>query len=57
MLSLMIGSSAEDFELYKTDWNSSSKLELKSDVLLENIRSVVKQLEVSICQRHPCVFL
>lgn len=55
LLSLMIGSSAEDFELYKADWGSSKKLELKSDVLLENVRSVVKQLQVGICLRHLLV--
>lgn len=42
MLGLMIGCRAEDFELFK----DKRKLELKSDVLLENVRSVVKQMKV-----------
>lgn len=48
LLSLMIGSSAEDFELYKTDWDFCIKLDVTSDVLLENVRSVVKQLQVRV---------
>lgn len=46
LLGLMIGSRAEDFELIKNEWGGSMKLELKSDVLLENVRSVVKQIQV-----------
>lgn len=46
MLGLMIGSRAEDVELFKSNWNSTKKLQLKSDVLLENVRSVLKQMEV-----------
>lgn len=46
MLGLMIVSRAEDFELIKSEWDGSQKLELKSDVLLENVRSVVKQIQV-----------
>lgn len=46
LLSLMIGSSAEDFQLYKTDWNRTDEIQLKSDVLLDNVRSVMKQIKV-----------
>lgn len=42
LLGLMIGSRAEDFELFE----NRKRLELKSDVLLENVRSVVKQIKV-----------
>lgn len=46
LLSLMIGSSAEDFQMYKIDWNRSEEIQLKSDVLLDNVRSVMKQIKV-----------
>lgn len=46
LLSLMIGSSAEDFQMYKIDWNRTEEIQLKSDVLLDNVRSVVKQIKV-----------
>lgn len=51
LLSLMIASSAEDSQLYIKEWNYVEEVKLKSDVLLENVRSVKKQLKVRICQR------
>lgn len=36
------------FELYKTDWGFCIKIEVTSDVLLENVRCVVKQLQVRV---------
>lgn len=49
LLSLMIASSAEDSQLYIKEWNYVEELKLKSDVLLENVRSVKKQIKVRIC--------
>lgn len=46
LLGLMIGSRAEDIELFKSSWSSCKKLQLESDVLLENVRSVLKQMKV-----------
>ncbi|KAM7379694.1 hypothetical protein PAMP_005228 [Pampus punctatissimus] len=43
LLSLMIGSSAEDAQLCLSDLDYAEEVELKSDVLLDNVRSVVKQ--------------
>lgn len=48
LLSLMIASSAEDSQLCVVDWNHGEELELKSDVLLDNVRSVTKQIKVRI---------
>ncbi|XP_041659793.1 telomerase protein component 1 [Cheilinus undulatus] len=45
LLSLMIHSSAEDAQLCMVDWGSGEDVQLKSDVLLENVRSVMKQLK------------
>ncbi|XP_051276117.1 telomerase protein component 1 [Dicentrarchus labrax] len=45
LLSLMIASSAEDFQLLLTRWDDSEQLELKSDVLLDNVRSVMKKIK------------
>ncbi|XP_068587704.1 telomerase protein component 1 isoform X2 [Cebidichthys violaceus] len=45
LLSLMIGSSAEDFQLCLQDWCHCQEAELKSDVLLDNVRSVMKQMK------------
>ncbi|XP_029930833.1 telomerase protein component 1 [Myripristis murdjan] len=45
LLSLMIGYSAEDFKLCLADWNHSEEAKLKSDVLLENVRSIIKQIQ------------
>lgn len=47
LLSLMIGSSAEDFQLYLSFWGSLKEIKLQSDVLLENVKNVIKQIEVS----------
>ncbi|XP_031721049.1 telomerase protein component 1 [Anarrhichthys ocellatus] len=58
LLSLMIGSSAEDFQLCLQDWRHSQEVELKSDVLLDNVRSVMKQMkacsELSYEERDEC---
>lgn len=48
LLGLMIGSRAEDFDLFSSHWGGSMKLQLKSDVLLENVRSVLKQMKVRV---------
>ncbi|XP_042353328.1 telomerase protein component 1 isoform X2 [Plectropomus leopardus] len=45
LLSLMIGSSAEDCQLCLVDWRYSEEVKLKSDVLLDNVRSVMKQIK------------
>ncbi|KAM7400175.1 hypothetical protein PAMA_004735 [Pampus argenteus] len=45
LLSLMIGSSAEDSQLCLVDNDDAEEVELKSDVLLDNVRSVVKQTQ------------
>lgn len=47
LLSLMIRSSAEDFQLYRSSYSGFMELKLESDVLLENVRSVIKQMTVS----------
>lgn len=46
LLSLMIGSSAEDGQLCLIDWSHTEEVKLKSDVLLDNVRSVIKQAKV-----------
>ncbi|XP_070830732.1 telomerase protein component 1-like [Chaetodon trifascialis] len=43
LLSLMIGSSAEDFQLFY----HSQEIKLESDVLLDNVRTVMKQVKAS----------
>ncbi|XP_070774707.1 telomerase protein component 1 [Enoplosus armatus] len=45
LLSLMISSSAEDSQLCLSDWNHCEEIKLKSDVLLENVRTVMKQMK------------
>ncbi|XP_030016093.1 telomerase protein component 1 [Sphaeramia orbicularis] len=45
LLSLMIGSSAEDSWLYLVNWCQCQEVKLKSDVLLENVRTTVKQVK------------
>ncbi|XP_049888722.1 telomerase protein component 1 isoform X1 [Epinephelus moara] len=45
LLSLMVVSSAEDSQLCLIDWSHSQEIELKSDVLLDNVRSVIKQIK------------
>lgn len=42
----MIGSSAEDFQMFTIDWNTNMEIKLKSGVLLDNVRSVIKQIKV-----------
>jgi len=42
----MLASSAEDSQLCIQDWRYCEKVELKSDVLLDNVRGVLKQLKV-----------
>lgn len=58
LLSLMIASSAEDSQLCLVDWGHSEEAKLKSDVLLDNVRSVMKQIKVCafFSLQHPsCV--
>ncbi|XP_070701511.1 telomerase protein component 1 [Pempheris klunzingeri] len=45
LLSLMIDSCAEDSQLCLIDWSHSEEVKLKSDVLLDNVRSVMKQIK------------
>ncbi|XP_039671900.1 telomerase protein component 1 isoform X3 [Perca fluviatilis] len=45
LLSLMIGSSAEDSQICICDWNCREEVKLKSDVLLDNVRIVMKQIK------------
>ncbi|XP_076601969.1 telomerase protein component 1 isoform X2 [Chaetodon auriga] len=47
LLSLMIGSSAEDLQLFLVDWNHSQEIKLKSDVLLDNVRTVIKHVKAN----------
>ncbi|CAJ1072532.1 Hypothetical predicted protein [Xyrichtys novacula] len=61
LLSLMIKSSAEDCQLYICNWGSSEEVKLKSDVLLDNVRTVVKQVKAFTEENHcrnvlPTVF-
>lgn len=48
LLSLMIGSSSEDFQLCLHDWDYWEEVKLKSDVLLDNVRTVMKRIKVCI---------
>lgn len=48
LLSLMIGSSAEDFKLYLSFWRGLKEIKIESGVLLDNVKGVIKQLKVSI---------
>ncbi|XP_067462602.1 telomerase protein component 1 [Thunnus thynnus] len=52
LLSLMIGSSAEDAQLCLMGFNHSEEVKLKSDVLLDNVRSVIKQAKA--CRKASC---
>lgn len=45
LLSLMISSSAEDFQLCCVYWGSTEEIKLTSDNLLENVWSTMKQLK------------
>ncbi|KAM8849775.1 telomerase protein component 1 isoform 2-T4 [Spinachia spinachia] len=45
LLSLMIASSAEDCQLCLHTWNHSQEVMLESDVLLDNVRSLLKQMK------------
>lgn len=47
LLSLMIASSAEDVRLFRSLYCGFIELKLESDVLLENVRGVIKQMKVS----------
>lgn len=47
LLSLMIGSAAEDVQLFRSVYNGFKELKLESGVLLENVKSVIKQVTVS----------
>lgn len=57
MLALMISSSTEDCELCITYSNQWEEAKLKSDVLLENVRSVLKQIKVHILLQHLILYL
>lgn len=71
MLSLMIASSAEDCQLCLHSWRNSEEVKLESDVLLDNVRSLLKQMKVralfSLCpacvshkstfQNSACIYL
>ncbi|XP_041659020.1 telomerase protein component 1-like [Cheilinus undulatus] len=46
LLSLMICSSAEDAQLGLFNWYTTKEVKLQSDVLLENVRAVMKQIKV-----------
>ena len=48
LLSLMICSSAEDGQLHLVDYDHGEEAKLKSDVLLENVRSCMAQGKVGI---------
>lgn len=52
MLALMISSSAEDSELCLTCYGEWEEVTLKSDVLLENVRSLVKEMKVHIFAQY-----
>nr|XP_040028059.1 telomerase protein component 1 isoform X1 [Gasterosteus aculeatus aculeatus] len=45
LLSLMIASSAEDCQLCLHSWRNSEEVKLESDVLLDNVRSLLKQMK------------
>ncbi|XP_053738812.1 telomerase protein component 1 isoform X3 [Synchiropus splendidus] len=44
LLALMLASCCEDASIFITEWGRQHKVSLKSDVLLENVRSVVKRM-------------
>lgn len=46
LLSLMIRSSAEDCQICIVDYESYEEAQLESDILLENVKSVKKQMKV-----------
>uniref|UniRef100_A0A7N6A9P9 TROVE domain-containing protein n=2 Tax=Anabas testudineus TaxID=64144 RepID=A0A7N6A9P9_ANATE len=45
LLSLMIASGAEDCQIYVNHWHNVEEVKLTSDVLLENVRSVMKHIQ------------
>ncbi|XP_077471259.1 telomerase protein component 1 isoform X2 [Stigmatopora argus] len=45
LLSLMIASSCEDVHVYLLDYNKYSAAQLESDMVLENVRSVMQQIQ------------
>lgn len=57
LLSLMIAQSAEHPQLIHFYWWGCEEVELKSDVLLDNVRHVMKQLEVRLSLPFPHVYL
>ncbi|XP_044076665.1 telomerase protein component 1 isoform X2 [Siniperca chuatsi] len=52
LLSLMIGSSAEDSRLCLAGWSHCEEVTLKSDVLLDNVRTVMKQIKACLDRSH-----
>lgn len=57
LLSVMICSSAEDSQLLLFNWSHGEEVKLKSDVLLENVRGVMKQVEVRSFIYFSAVFI
>uniref|UniRef100_A0A4W5JTH3 TROVE domain-containing protein n=1 Tax=Hucho hucho TaxID=62062 RepID=A0A4W5JTH3_9TELE len=53
LLSLMIAHSAEHPQLIHFNWWGCAEVELKSDVLLDNVRHVMKQVEVRLSFSFP----
>ncbi|XP_068196133.1 telomerase protein component 1 [Antennarius striatus] len=45
LLSLMIGNRAEEFQLYLSDWYRYKEIHLESGGVLENVKSVMKQIK------------
>ncbi|XP_068604898.1 telomerase protein component 1 [Brachionichthys hirsutus] len=56
LLSLMIGNRAEDFQLYFMDWYQCKEINLESDVVLDNVKSVMKQVKAGDMFSDECDF-
>lgn len=48
LLALMISSSAEDYRLCLSMYGRCKEVQLKSDVLLDNVKSLMKDVKVCI---------
>lgn len=46
LLSLMIANSCEDARVLLLDYSNYEEAQLKSDILLDNVRSVMQQIKV-----------
>ena len=55
LLSLMIGSSAEDFSLVLTFCSYWEAVKLESDALLQNVRTVTKRIKVCLIYNHVVI--